>query len=288
MKPLTHSQRCCPTAEPTINDQTLCPIAEATKPFPNHCPIVETTGAPTAAEPLGTWHSSPAKPPVPPFWCVAVSAARCLPHVALPIACRNALHCELCPDVARRAPSCTAYCQGVLILVWHAASHRSALHAVAPPHPVTSGTSRVAWCVCTVLRVLAQAARFAAQRCACCMPCPALPCAVPCHALVPPYRLPPLREAPVTPEECARVIIAQTGHVASAQSWERRRQREVPESQDRAAGTLESPEDRQRGGWKLPGVFSPSQAAGRCRQGCKPRFYPGQALLGGSGPSAPS
>lgn len=135
MKPLTHSQRCCPTAEPTINDQTLCPIAEATKPFPNHCPIVETTGAPTAAEPLGTWHSSPAKPPVPPFWCVAVSAARCLPHVALPIACRNALHCELCPDVARRAPSCTAYCQGVLILVWHAASHRSALHAVAPPPP---------------------------------------------------------------------------------------------------------------------------------------------------------
>lgn len=112
MKPLTHSQHCCPTADPTINDQTLCPIAEATKPFPNHCPIVETTGAPRAAEPLGTWHGSPAKPPVPPVWCVAARAARCLPHVTLPIACRNALHCELCLDVARRAPSCTAYCQG--------------------------------------------------------------------------------------------------------------------------------------------------------------------------------
>lgn len=51
--------------------------------------------------------------------------------------------------------------------------------------------------------------------------------AVPCHAPVPPYRLPLLREAPVTPQECVWVIIAQTGHVAAAGSWERPRRREV-------------------------------------------------------------
>lgn len=125
-----------------------------------------------------------------PVTCCA--ACRLLQCIALRVAC----------DVARHAPSCTAYCWGVPILVRHTVSHRGALHAVVPPAP-----SRVAphvllavfaWCRVSLLRPHALQPGVVHPIC-CVLHCRVARRTVPCHALVPPYRLPPLRKAPVTP-----------------------------------------------------------------------------------------
>lgn len=154
---------------------------------------------------------------------------------------------------AMRCASSHTVCRAASCRPWHGTSRCMPRRPVAPRALITL----LRGVECPLQRCLSRGTCRALH--------PALPCCAVCgnRAPVPPYRLPQLQDAPVTPQECVRVIIAQPGHVAPATElgWAQAEGGPWPWplSPGRGGRTLGFPEDGRAGGCRWD-YFHPSQA----------------------------